>query len=281
MRLMAGCIVLSFVAACGGKDAVNGAPDDASAGDAGTGPRDECSVVRGARMARLETNVETFCIDTTEVSRREYAEYDMDRGNVGAAVPSFCDGVATGSADPSCMEDPSVCQGAACDEHPQVCINVCDAMAYCLWAGKELCGAVGGGILRNSTGEESTAGLRWRAACGGGLDRAKRPLRRFAYGDAYRDGLCNAGTSASEQVGDRAGCAVVENNEVRDLSGNVNEWVARFDEQPGGLVSSVAVGGSFTINFDDDELSCASNYGTGAFDGVDPQVGFRCCKSAP
>ena len=51
-------------------------------------------------------------------------------------------------------------------EHPVTHVDFCDAVAFCAWAGKRLCGKIGGGEL--SFAELSLASeSQWFAACGG------------------------------------------------------------------------------------------------------------------
>ena len=106
------------------------------------------------------------------------------------------------------MEQASVCQGDDCDQHPQPCIDMCDAIAYCEAVGRSLC-----------TKEE------WNSAC------TANGLYEALYGEAFVGGTCNDYTAVGDTtvpVASLSGCQSPADSGfagVFDLIGNVEEWV--------------------------------------------------------
>jgi formylglycine-generating enzyme required for sulfatase activity len=156
-----------------------------------------------------------------------------------------------------------------------VCVDWCDAAAYCQAQGKRLCGKVGGGA--NPYSEYNNAiHSQWFNACSSG------GLHDYPYGDAYQDKTCNGydldyalTTPAMSMVS----CNSPESGflGVFDLSGNVREWEDSCDSYAGPADTCRLRGGSYKHNQND--LTCAS----GSTQAVaqrnlsDDHTGFRCC----
>lgn len=218
----------------------------------------ECGSYRGAKMVR----VGTYCIDSTEVTRGQFLEYlaapAKDRM---AARPADCSWNTT---------DPSINATTELLGLPVGDTNFCDAMAYCAWANKRLCGRVGGGSNATEHFNDATKS-EWFAAC------SVNGAQTYPYGDTYSAARCFTEEATVEATGSRTGCAggTKPYSEVFDLVGNIIEW----ENSCTGSVSSKttrcrARGGSYGIG---SLATCAMDDLT-QVDVRLPGFGFRCCK---
>ena len=107
----------------------------------------------------------TFCIDTTEVTRAEYRDFLLATAGDAAGQRATC--AWNDSFAPAARGCPvSTFQPETQGDRPVVCIDWCDAVAYCAWAGKRLCGQIGGGSLPGFFGGAfDPARSQWHAAC--------------------------------------------------------------------------------------------------------------------
>ncbi|MBS2014504.1 MAG: SUMF1/EgtB/PvdO family nonheme iron enzyme [Deltaproteobacteria bacterium] len=202
-----------------------------------------------------------FYIDETEVT---YDRYEAFR----QTSPTF-------SSEPRCAWKTSATTPctASTGTLPVRCIDWCDALAYCKSAGKRLCGGIGGGSITEPDKLGSGLASQWLFACAGGA-----ATDRWAYGLAYRSGVCNEASSGAVPVKSLPDC-VGATAGVYDLSGNVKEWDDSCLELDGGpdaaKHSSCAVrGGSFTGPTA--ESKCGNLDMVVRYDTYD-DVGFRCC----
>ena len=225
---------------------------------------DGCPEGLGPAMVRVP---EGFCIDTTEVTRAQYAQW-LDTSPSTDAQPSACAG--NDDFTPSC-------NWPADEGHPVVCVDWCDARAFCEAAGKRLCGRVGGGGGYGFEGHDDPAVSEWHAACtsGGQYD--------YTYGDALDTAVCR-GADAEDyttwglgETGSFAGCHSPEEGyaAIYDLSGNAAEWDDGC-EGDGAEDACRIRGGSFQHH--EHGLRCAMGQAlrwprTRAASAI----GFRCC----
>ncbi|AKU97445.1 Sulfatase modifying factor 2 precursor (C-alpha-formyglycine- generating enzyme 2) [Labilithrix luteola] len=179
-------------------------------------------------MVRVQAS-SPFCIDSTEVTQAQYQVFlDATAGIV--SQPSACAWNLSLAPTPSCFDPvkkPNV---------PVVCVDWCDARAYCAWAGKRLCGALGGG----AGGGKPLEKLEWYMAC------SKNATRVYAYGATYEQGICNdasSGKNALVDVASNPKC-VGGFDGVFDMSGNATEWVDVCDDDSPNS-SCQARGGTF------------------------------------
>jgi formylglycine-generating enzyme required for sulfatase activity len=164
-------------------------------------------------MLRLDrpANAGSYCIDATEVTQAQYKAF-LDANDKPAKV-----GCESGF-DPACTYGPATDFAPATrGGYPISCVDWCDAVAFCSWAGKRLCGdlaGVGPAADRNDRSE-------WFGACSGFGQRA------YPWGNEVdRDaGKCNLARDASVPVGSITTCQGAS-PALFDMIGNVSEWQA-------------------------------------------------------
>lgn len=280
-------LALVIALGCGSEAPPTESPDAAA-------PPAPCPAGRGPSMVRIPmAEGRTACIDSTEVTRDQYAAFLGDSSAHGAG--SRVDGCGTApyrdDPDPSCVTDPVVCKND-CGRHPQVCVTHCNAQAFCKWAGKKLCGILGGGpTTAESLGDARVSS--WVSACGGGSHATGAPAREYAYGRDFDATKCNtetrpgSGCKASPTscgtvpVGSLEGCqGAGPYAGIFDMSGNVHEWIALTDANATAInPQSDYVGGSFEKAVFDPrrDYSCLGGGGSASAVLALANVGFRCC----
>jgi len=223
----------------------------------------------------------TLGVEATEVTRAQYAAF-VASAEV-TQVPGCAAFNTSFAPDANCMADPTVCQGSGCDSHPQVCIDWCDAYAYCAHVGKRLCGRISGGM--NPFDRAADPGSsQWMNACSAGGQYKYGSGARVDSGPAF----CNyVGTQlgTTHAVGTHAGCTSPSPtyDHLMDLSGNVAEWEDSC-ERPIDTINLITGsdacrtrGGSFSSPLA--ALSCDAVPASALRrDAVAPDVGFRCCS---
>lgn len=212
-----------------GTDAV---ADSAIAPDAGDAspfdPVNGCPSGRGSPMVRIGK----YCIDVTETTVDQYYAFIDDTAAGGAVtVPGGC-GFKT-SYEPS-LDDAEDCLASTNDRAngslPVVCVDFCDAYAYCAWAGKRLCGVNGEPALSQSDLSDPHVS-EWMNACTNGGASA------YPYGNDFIEGACDTlqgdgglpPDASRVDVGTFPQCvgAIGADDAGRrpfDMSGNVDEW---------------------------------------------------------
>jgi formylglycine-generating enzyme required for sulfatase activity len=259
--------------ACGGDAFRSGAsssagPSDASAEgstDAGVPIGDgggdapafdgSCPSGRGPDMVV----VAGFCIDSTEVTRGQYQQF-LASASTANQIPVCSwnnDFTPTGAWPP----------GADQLNLPVVHVNWCDAYAFCKWAGKRMCGAIGGGPLPfDKTGDRNMS--QWMRACSpqAGVD--------YPNAAAAAPGACNDNSSDAGRVlvvKSKASCEGSVKG-LFDMVGNVDEWEDSCNGQAGEGDGCRTRGGSFK---EPGKCSYLPAIATRR-DGYD-DTGIRCC----
>jgi formylglycine-generating enzyme required for sulfatase activity len=198
-----------------------------------------------------------FAIDATEVTRSQYAAW-LATNPVTTGQAAVCSWNASFTPDATCMAKTTVCQGTGCGNHPQPCIDMCDASAYCNAVGKQLCGE-----------------NNWSTAC------TSSGVNRFTYGNSLARGMCHDSTDSTDStttvpVGTMPGCQSLVPGYVGifDLIGNVWEWQDNCTGAGGATDICQPDGTSFGMSAAMPE--CKQSIPVQRA-GVTDKIGFRCC----
>jgi len=212
-------------------------------------------VVRGPALVA----VGSFFVDATEVTVGQYGEF------LAAKNGDVTGQVAVCSWNASYWEGPAVMEPA---QEPITNVDWCDAAAFCSWAGKRLCGRIGGGPI--APAEVFDANLhQWYVACGGpngGSHPNDNPVCNSSFG-----------FESVAPVATFPGCEGYFPG-LFDLEGNVSEWVDGCESNTGENDVCYVMGGS-TL----DQVSYCTESSQGE---EDPWLrstkilytGFRCCS---
>lgn len=245
-------------------DAPTNRSDGASASDGGVvtegGSLGDggCSGRAGPAMVLVPGS--DYCIDSTEVTFKDYRAF-LAAANASAPQHPGCTWNTSFAVMSDVVAEP--------DDHPIRGVDWCDAVAYCEWAGKRLCGRVGGGSA--AFGELANAAVsQWYRAC------SMAGARIYPYGGSFEPERCNGGTGggSADSVRNRARCEGGYAG-VFDLSGNVREWEDSCEPGTAPDRACHNRGGAF---FDvSGTLACANDQSTRA-DTRNPGLGLRCCS---
>jgi formylglycine-generating enzyme len=230
-------------------------------------PDGGCPSGRGPQMV----DVGGYCIDSTEVTQAQYAAFiDAMNGSVftqrnGCSWKTSH--LPAGSTLTDCRWDP-----VANANLPVVCVDWCDADSFCRWAGKRLCGKIGGGAI-NDVGNDYRHPDKdqWYRACG-------RPEQvAYPYGPSGMGSACNGVEPAGSgviAVGSLSTC-VGGYPGMFDMSGNASEWEDSCSGPIGPADLCKRRGGSCKEPVS--ALRCDS-YSLAGRNFRDDDTGFRCCS---
>ena len=226
-----------------------------SSGAAGTGgaPTVCPTGLNGPALVELKSPAGVrYCMDATEVTFAQYGEFLATKPD-GSKVEGFCQYVVFDYDDPV---HPNCIQGLdKVPDAPARCVHWCAAREYCKWAGKRLCGRIGGGPISTKAGEDDDASVsQWYNACSAGGKQG------FAYGAAEK-AECTASLTANGSVKTPAGCQSTV-GDIFGLSSNAAEWEDGCAQQPSDC--------PLVARFPD---SCKAWMHSGKRD----LIGFRCC----
>ncbi|MCS6902178.1 MAG: formylglycine-generating enzyme family protein, partial [Polyangiaceae bacterium] len=234
-----------------------------------------CTAACPADMVLIQSSEGAFCIDANEVTQAQYAQFL-------AKAPSLSEQSAVCSFNQTFQPENNVGGTAACGpssydpvnkaDRPVVCVDWCDAQAYCRAVGKRLCGSIqtGGPLLWDFASR--WAQDEWYRACSG------EQLKHWPYGDIYDKNRCNG-----KELGKGTTVSVSEMDQceggypgIFNMSGNAIEWMdaCKPDDDPTKPDLCLIRGGSF---FDDAaSLTCSKTFSMYR-NQVASDVGFRCC----
>jgi formylglycine-generating enzyme required for sulfatase activity len=213
-----------------------------------------------------------YCIDSTEVSQGEYDKFlEAGAGFGPNAAPAGCQWKTTfvpGKVGGKCRWD----LGERGDR-PVECVDWCDAFAYCRWAGKRLCGAIGGGPVAWAPGEDIDATKdEWYRAC------AKDGSQAYPYGEDFKPGACNIGDpdAGTVRARDETSQCVGAYEKLYNMVGNVYEWEDSCSGDAGASDLCKERGGSWHV-VDTEANKCTGRGAGDRRDGRFNDVGIRCC----
>ncbi len=204
-----------------------------------------------------------FSIDAFEVTKGEYALF-MDADIRLDEQPSYCDwNVAYRPVSEWPPQEGD-------QDFPVVFVDWCDAYAYCKWAGKQLCGSLGGGpgVYANAA---DPAVSQWYYACSNGGRQV------FPYGNVFSDTSCNGEGQAGSATFPTGSLATCEGGigGVFDMSGNVFEWTDECNASDDRQNLCRRRGGGF---FSEESLLRCGGAAAKSRDYVSESLGFRCCS---
>ena len=248
-----------------GGDAMSDAPASSTDGSIeAEASSDAPSGCPGGLAGPSMVKVDAYCIDSTEVTNAQYAKFVQAKNGDISGQPATCAWNTTYVPLPSCSLDTA-------EAAPVTCVDWCDAAAYCAWAGKRLCGRIGGGPSTPATAALADAD-QWYRAC------SHAGQHVFPYGDTYAPSTCNdsaRGAGGPIAVGTSPGCQGGYPG-LFDMSGNVVEWVDTCAASAGANDACIIRGGAYDDDTSADFLQCGSK-STNARQSVDSTKGFRCC----
>jgi formylglycine-generating enzyme required for sulfatase activity len=275
-----GVVVCLVMAGCGlfpSLDDLTQKPDaagDASTNDVSTNdvstndaPNDVTTTDSGCPGSGGPTPVavSTFCVDSTEVTNAQYKPF------LAASFGST--GLAECAWNTSYVPTQKWPPPPGSDDYPVAYVNWCDAYAFCKWAGKRLCGRVGGGP--NVSTSVANASLdQWYAAC----SHEANGQHAYPYGNTFSPTACNGpelDAGAALPVGFLQTCTGGYPSFV-DMVGNVYEWEDACNAATGASDSCVQRSGSFADPPGSTQTCAYSRTALRNF--ADNDIGFRCCS---
>jgi formylglycine-generating enzyme required for sulfatase activity len=207
-----------------------------------------------------------FCIDSTEVTNLQYQAFLTAKGSDTGGQITGCAGVNNDFAPKPSVDFPYAPERAG---FPVVNVDWCDAVAYCQWAGKRLCGRIGGGSVA-FTFQLDVSVNQWADACS---DAGKK---KFPYGDTYNANACYVKGGLADHVA--AGSTKTCEGGVTglfDMAGNVDEWIDSCRTTAAGDTCLV-MGGSFQ-SAEVPQPGCGTWYEDKRMT-PNQRRGFRCCN---
>jgi formylglycine-generating enzyme required for sulfatase activity len=231
-----------------------------------------------------------YCIDGTEVQNGQYYAFIQANQAINGQITQ-------------CLTNATfVPQGAwppplSAYGLPVRYVDWCDASAYCRWAGKQLCGLIGGGTLPYTLVQANDASeSAWFNAC------SAEGVNAYPYPGTFSAAACNGGSNDGGTPGPwpvwaydtngvnqnqalNTSCFGGGNNQLYQMSGNVAEWEDSCSGATGGSDTCRLRGGSYNSANSPTDLACTGdrtatrlNPTPAATPELFADVGFRCCQ---
>jgi formylglycine-generating enzyme len=202
----------------------------------------------GGEMIRTAAG---FCIDRTEVTQSSYASWLAQNPTTNGQA-KHC--AWNSDYKPTCSYSPSTTP-----DKPVVCVDWCDAVAFCQAAGKRLCGGIKKVNEDQAPVQSSTS--EWQIAC-----RQGTPTHNGAF--------CQGWRSSPHTTRIVAAGSCTSNEGVSDMIGNVWEWADSCVGRSTSTEECRVHGGSFVSA--DPYLDCEIGAGHQRI-AKEEDLGFRCC----
>jgi formylglycine-generating enzyme required for sulfatase activity len=226
-------------------------------------------------------------IEATEVTRSRYAAFLVSNPST-TLQPSGCTWNDSFAPDATCLASSDVCNPSAssCEAAPQVCVDWCDAYAYCQWAGLHLCGKLGVDAMVTLSQSDDPGQSAWMNACtsGGQYDFSEgstwsAPNEGQACNGSAKSPYTNGGAYPAGTLS-RCHSPVSTYGGIFDMSGNVWEWEnscsMEVKSQNASRDDTCRVrGGSFKSG--EAQLRCNAHSQDRSRNSVASDIGFRCC----
>jgi len=281
--MLASCTTIAgigdyVIGACRGGNCSEDAGASPPASDAGPIAADDsgvpCQGRAGPAALRIGSTGNTFCVDTTEVTVAQYRAFVAAQVPV-AGQPASCTWNTDFTPDPA----------DAGRDDPVTGVDWCDALAFCAWAGKYLCGVAENGRKVGPVTPERTGDFRahqWLLAC------SAEGRLRYPYGGFYDPAKCNlADLEAGAPLPSGTTSCIGGYTGIYDMIGNVWEWYDGPCRPEGSLDADAGdagpasdkcslKGGSYMDN--GAAYDCRLDANEVRRDLRAPNVGFRCCS---
>jgi len=202
----------------------------------------------------------SYYVDSTEVSKAQYDIFLAAKGSDTSGQIAECSWNKSYAPDGAAVDDP----------RPIVNVDWCDAAAYCSWADKRLCGAIGGGPVAATDLNDVTKSQMYLACAG--LDGERYPYGGFTL---IKDNCNEYFSGYMADVGKFTKCEGHYTG-IFDLVGNAAEWIDSCDSNGGAdhSLDNCQLGGGSYIK---DQYTCQTYFDNPRNDGADV-FGFRCCS---
>lgn len=202
-----------------------------------------------------------YCIDSTEVTQLHYQlflEANPDVSAQSANCSSNTTFVPESVPPGKCYDVNGPFNPYQLPNRPVVCVDWCDAVAYCKWAGKRLCGRIGGGSADGAKLTDANES-QWFNACSKGGTQA------YPYGDTWAVMAC---PWVSDSVKKSPQCEGGFPG-IFDMAGNVAEWEDGCSA--GGCPARGGAKGAMADSIRCDQTPLVAPNAQGGY------IGIRCC----